>query len=102
MRLRTSTEDRVPTVAQRPRNGMVRLVGEVSSSDPLSDLRRAVFGILGVPFDALDFPTVLAAVVSAVNAGKPFLIESAARIGQREPNTGKAAAPLVREDRDAR
>jgi hypothetical protein len=35
-------------------------------------------------------------------AGKPSLIELAARISQREPYEGPPVAPLVREDRDAR
>jgi hypothetical protein len=35
-------------------------------------------------------------------AGKPSLIELAARIAQREPYTGPPIAPLVREDRDGR
>ncbi len=35
-------------------------------------------------------------------AGKPSLIELAARISQREPYKGPPVAPLVREDRDAR
>lgn len=35
-------------------------------------------------------------------AGKPSLVELAARISQREPYKGPPVAPLVREDRDAR
>jgi hypothetical protein len=35
-------------------------------------------------------------------AGKPSLIELAARISQREPYDGPPVAPLVREDRDTR
>ena len=35
-------------------------------------------------------------------AGKPSLVELAARISQREPYVGPPVAPLVREDRDAR
>jgi hypothetical protein len=35
-------------------------------------------------------------------AGKPTLVELAARISQREPYEGPPVAPLVREDRDAR
>ena len=35
-------------------------------------------------------------------AGKPSLVELAARISQREPYDGPPVAPLVREDRDGR
>jgi hypothetical protein len=35
-------------------------------------------------------------------AGRPSLIELAARISQREPYAGPPVAPLVREDRDTR
>jgi hypothetical protein len=35
-------------------------------------------------------------------AGKPSLVELAARILQREPYSGPPVAPIVRQDRDAR
>ena len=35
-------------------------------------------------------------------AGKPSLVELAARISQRKPYSGPPVAPTVREDRDAR
>jgi hypothetical protein len=35
-------------------------------------------------------------------AGKPSLVELAARISQREPYSGPPVAPIVRQDRDAR
>jgi len=58
---------------------MLRLISEVPGSHPPAvpgDLRRAVYGILGVPFDALDFQTLLENIVAAVSAGKPFLIST--------------------------
>jgi N-acetylglucosaminyldiphosphoundecaprenol N-acetyl-beta-D-mannosaminyltransferase len=54
-------------------------ISEFPGSQHLSvpgDLRRAVYGILGVPFDALDFQTLLESIVAAVNAGRPFLIST--------------------------
>jgi hypothetical protein len=35
-------------------------------------------------------------------AGKPSLVELAARISQRKPYSGPPVAPIVREDHDAR
>ncbi|WP_084030875.1 WecB/TagA/CpsF family glycosyltransferase [Bradyrhizobium paxllaeri] len=38
-----------------------------------SDLSRNVFGLLGIPVDALDFPSLLRSMELATNAGSPFL-----------------------------
>jgi N-acetylglucosaminyldiphosphoundecaprenol N-acetyl-beta-D-mannosaminyltransferase len=52
------------------------------SADPRSacaspdDLSRNVFGLLGIPVDALDFPSLLRAMALATNAGTPFLIST--------------------------
>jgi N-acetylglucosaminyldiphosphoundecaprenol N-acetyl-beta-D-mannosaminyltransferase len=52
------------------------------SADPRSacaapdDLSRNVFGLLGIPVDALDFPSLLRAMGLATNAGTPFLIST--------------------------
>jgi N-acetylglucosaminyldiphosphoundecaprenol N-acetyl-beta-D-mannosaminyltransferase len=40
------------------------------------DLSRNVFGLLGIPVDALDFPSLLRAMTFATNAGSPFLIST--------------------------
>src|SRR5262245_51014270 len=40
------------------------------------DLSRNVFGLLGIPVDALDFPSLLRAMDLATNAGSPFLIST--------------------------
>jgi N-acetylglucosaminyldiphosphoundecaprenol N-acetyl-beta-D-mannosaminyltransferase len=40
------------------------------------DLSRDVFGLLGIPIDALDFPTLLRSMELARNAGSPFLIST--------------------------
>jgi N-acetylglucosaminyldiphosphoundecaprenol N-acetyl-beta-D-mannosaminyltransferase len=58
---------------------MSQLISEVPGSHRLAaqgDLRRPVYGILGVPFDALDVQTLLDNIVAAVSAGKPFLIST--------------------------
>jgi N-acetylglucosaminyldiphosphoundecaprenol N-acetyl-beta-D-mannosaminyltransferase len=52
------------------------------SADPRSacaapdDLSRNVFGLLGIPVDALDFPSLLHAMGLATNASTPFLIST--------------------------
>ncbi|SIO46393.1 N-acetylglucosaminyldiphosphoundecaprenol N-acetyl-beta-D-mannosaminyltransferase [Bradyrhizobium erythrophlei] len=52
------------------------------SADPQSessfsdDLSRDVFGLLGIPVDALDFPSLLRSMDLATNAGSPFLIST--------------------------
>jgi N-acetylglucosaminyldiphosphoundecaprenol N-acetyl-beta-D-mannosaminyltransferase len=40
------------------------------------NLSRPVFGVLGVPLDALDFPALIAAIRAAANDEKPFLIST--------------------------
>ncbi|MEH2628572.1 N-acetylglucosaminyldiphosphoundecaprenol N-acetyl-beta-D-mannosaminyltransferase [Bradyrhizobium sp. AZCC 1719] len=40
------------------------------------DLSRNVFGLLGIPVDALDFPSLLRSMDLATNAGSPFLIST--------------------------
>jgi N-acetylglucosaminyldiphosphoundecaprenol N-acetyl-beta-D-mannosaminyltransferase len=58
---------------------MLRLISDVPASHSpteSADLCRTVYGILGVPFDALDFPTLLERIVAAVGAGTPFLIST--------------------------
>jgi len=40
------------------------------------DVARNVFGLLGIPVDALDFPALLRAIDGATNAGSPFLIST--------------------------
>ena len=61
--------------------GFVRSIAE-RSADPESacgspdDLSRNVFGLLGIPVDALDFPLLLRSMDQATNAGSPFLIST--------------------------
>lgn len=40
------------------------------------DLSRNVFGLLGIPVDAVDFPSLLQLMDLATNAGSPFLIST--------------------------
>ena len=40
------------------------------------DLSRNVYGLLGIPMDALDFPSLLRSMALATNAGAPFLIST--------------------------
>ena len=40
------------------------------------DLSRNVYGLLGIPVDALDFPALLRSMDLATNAGSPFLIST--------------------------
>ena len=40
------------------------------------DLSRNVFGLLGIPVDAVDFPSLLGSMELATNAGSPFLIST--------------------------
>ena len=40
------------------------------------DLSRNVYGLLGIPVDALDFPSLLRSMALATNAGAPFLIST--------------------------
>lgn len=40
------------------------------------DLSRNVFGLLGIPVDALDFPSLLRSMDLATRAGSPFLIST--------------------------
>jgi N-acetylglucosaminyldiphosphoundecaprenol N-acetyl-beta-D-mannosaminyltransferase len=42
----------------------------------LGDLGRVVYGILGVPFDALDFPDVVENITAAAAAREPLLIST--------------------------
>jgi N-acetylglucosaminyldiphosphoundecaprenol N-acetyl-beta-D-mannosaminyltransferase len=46
-----------------------------SSAAP-DELSRNVYGLLGIPVDALDFPSLLRAMELARNAGTPFLIST--------------------------
>ena len=58
---------------------MSQLISEFPASPHMAvqgDLRRPVYGILGVPFDALDVQTLLDNIVAAVSAGQPFLIST--------------------------
>jgi N-acetylglucosaminyldiphosphoundecaprenol N-acetyl-beta-D-mannosaminyltransferase len=59
--------------------GMSQLISEFPASPNMAvqgDLRRPVYGILGVPFDALDVQTLLDNIVAAASAGQPFLIST--------------------------
>jgi N-acetylglucosaminyldiphosphoundecaprenol N-acetyl-beta-D-mannosaminyltransferase len=47
-----------------------------SALAPPADLSRSVYGLLGIPVDALDFPSLLRAMELARNAGAPFLIST--------------------------
>ena len=76
-------EDHVSTSSQsllgQQTNGMSQLISEFPASPHMAvqgDLRRPVYGILGVPFDALDVQTLLDNIVAAVSAGQPFLIST--------------------------
>jgi N-acetylglucosaminyldiphosphoundecaprenol N-acetyl-beta-D-mannosaminyltransferase len=40
------------------------------------DLSRNIFGLLGIPVDALHFPSLLRSMELATNAGSPFLIST--------------------------
>lgn len=40
------------------------------------DLSRQVYGLLGIPVDAVDFPTLMEALRIANGAGRPFLIST--------------------------
>lgn len=40
------------------------------------DLSRDVFGLLGIPLDAIDFPLLLRSIDQAKQAGSPFLIST--------------------------
>ena len=44
--------------------------------DSTDDLSRNVYGLLGIPVDALDFPALLRSMDLATNAGSPFLIST--------------------------
>lgn len=47
-----------------------------SALAPPADLSRSVYGLLGIPVDALDFPALLRSMELARNAGAPFLIST--------------------------
>src|SRR5262249_50437596 len=42
----------------------------------LDDLERSVYGVLGIPLDAVDFPTLLRLMRCAVESASPFLIST--------------------------
>lgn len=47
-----------------------------SASASPDELSRDVYGLLGIPVDALDFPSLLRSIEFARNAGAPFLIST--------------------------
>lgn len=47
-----------------------------SALAPSADLSRSVYGLLGIPVDALDFPALLRSMELARKAGAPFLIST--------------------------
>ena len=57
---------------------------DASGADPVpgapqaarDDLSRKVFGLLGIPVDAVDFPSLLRSVDGAAAARSPFLIST--------------------------
>ena len=62
-------------------SGMEGLVARVDTSSGLGalpdDLSRGVFGIFGIPFDALNLSSLLHKIGAATSAGAPFLISTA-------------------------
>jgi len=44
--------------------------------NPRHDLSRPVFGVLGVPLDALDFATLIATIKAAADHEEPFLVST--------------------------
>jgi N-acetylglucosaminyldiphosphoundecaprenol N-acetyl-beta-D-mannosaminyltransferase len=50
--------------------------GPAADSVPWDDLDRNVFGVLGIPIDAIGFSALMRALNAAVEAGAPFLIST--------------------------
>ena len=51
--------------------------GTVSAMVPIDDLSRDVYGLLGVPIDAVDMQTVVLQIKLATANGREFLISTA-------------------------
>jgi N-acetylglucosaminyldiphosphoundecaprenol N-acetyl-beta-D-mannosaminyltransferase len=51
-------------------------VQEPVSTPETDDLAREVYGVLGMPIDALDRTSVLQKIVNAVEVGRPFLLST--------------------------
>jgi N-acetylglucosaminyldiphosphoundecaprenol N-acetyl-beta-D-mannosaminyltransferase len=58
--------------------GLVSREGAIASTNlpAQDDFSRGVFGILGIPFDALDLATLLKSIGAAANGGVPFLVST--------------------------
>src|SRR5260370_37838874 len=51
-------------------------VWEPFGTPETDDLAREVYGVLGMPIDALDRTSVLQRIVNAAGAGRPFLLST--------------------------
>jgi len=61
-------------LTQLPPSNQVR--ADIVHSDRFPDLSRPVHGILGIPVDATDMPSVLQAIDGAARNQSPFLIST--------------------------
>jgi N-acetylglucosaminyldiphosphoundecaprenol N-acetyl-beta-D-mannosaminyltransferase len=72
--MRLLTDRHLAMQASRPKG--FKIVA-MTNSVPPDDLSREVYGVLGIPVDAVDMATVLGRIQAAVAAGVPFLISTA-------------------------